>query len=238
MTRFPGFPATPQYVPIPKVFYSDVLPQITDTAELLVTLHLFRLLAATRGYPPAIPQHLLTDDPLLAAGFTALGRDPRGEAVRGLALTAERGVCLQAVPPVGEARLLLNTAGGQRAAAAIRRGDIALAESPAAVRQSPVVAKSVAPTDIATLYEENIGMLSPIIAEQLVELERDYPPAWVREAFRIAVEANKRNLRYIETILQRWKAEGKDDGKPARNPGAARRATDYSDWLPARPTQR
>ena len=51
-----------------------------------------------------------------------------------------------------------------------------------------------------------------MVAEELREAERTYPPNWIEDAFREAVELNKRNWRYIRRILERWAAEGKDDG--------------------------
>jgi DnaD/phage-associated family protein len=71
--------------------------------------------------------------------------------------------------------------------------------------------------NIFVLYEDNVGTLSPILAEQLKEVESTYPGDWVNEAFKIAVAENKRNWRYIAGILRRWAAEGKDHGKPGRH---------------------
>lgn len=75
--------------------------------------------------------------------------------------------------------------------------------------------------NIFTAYESNIGVLTPMIAEKLKDAEQTYPLTWILEAFGLAVENNKRNWRYIETILKRWKADGKDEGKggkPAPEP--------------------
>ena len=72
--------------------------------------------------------------------------------------------------------------------------------------------------NIFALYEENIGMLSPILAEELKEAEQLYSGPWVEDAFEIAVNENKRSWRYIAGILRRWAAEGKDHGKPGRHP--------------------
>jgi len=70
--------------------------------------------------------------------------------------------------------------------------------------------------NIFALYEQNIGLLQPLIAEELREAEKTYPAAWIEEAFKIAVERNARNWRYIKAILERWTREGKDDGAPKR----------------------
>jgi DnaD/phage-associated family protein len=66
------------------------------------------------------------------------------------------------------------------------------------------------------LYEENIGALTPLISEELRAAERDYPPGWIEEAIRLAVERNARNWRYIRRVLERWQAEGKDRGLTKR----------------------
>jgi len=67
--------------------------------------------------------------------------------------------------------------------------------------------------NIFALYEQNIGMITPMIAEELKEAEKLYPPQWIEEAFKEAVTLNKRNWRYIARILERWASEGKDIGE-------------------------
>jgi DnaD/phage-associated family protein len=62
--------------------------------------------------------------------------------------------------------------------------------------------------EMSRLYEQNIGTLTPIIAEELKELRRTYPVHWFEEAVKKAASYNKRNLKYIEAILERWKVEG------------------------------
>ncbi|QLQ07827.1 MAG: DnaD domain protein [Anaerolineae bacterium] len=64
--------------------------------------------------------------------------------------------------------------------------------------------------NIFVLYEQNIGLLQPIIADELRDAELRYPADWIEDAFRIAVEQNKRAWRYIRAILERWATEGRD----------------------------
>ncbi len=52
-----------------------------------------------------------------------------------------------------------------------------------------------------------------MIGEQLRHAEDDYPAAWIEEAIQLAVENNKRSWKYVEAILKRWQAEGKDSGR-------------------------
>jgi DnaD/phage-associated family protein len=67
------------------------------------------------------------------------------------------------------------------------------------------------PADIFTLYEENIGIITPLIADELREADSSIA-VWVRDAIKEAVSANKRNWRYIARVLERWSTEGRGDG--------------------------
>ncbi|PIX27777.1 MAG: hypothetical protein COZ67_00540 [Chloroflexi bacterium CG_4_8_14_3_um_filter_45_15] len=67
--------------------------------------------------------------------------------------------------------------------------------------------------NIFSLYEQNIGMLTPMIIEELKEAERLYPEEWIKRAFKEAVMLNKRSWRYISRILEHWASEGKEGGK-------------------------
>lgn len=67
--------------------------------------------------------------------------------------------------------------------------------------------------NIFVLYEQNIGMITPMIAEELKEAEKLYPPQWVEDAFKEAVVLNKRSWKYISRILERWASEGKESGE-------------------------
>jgi len=71
--------------------------------------------------------------------------------------------------------------------------------------------------NIFDLYEQNIGIITPMIAEELKEAGKLYPPQWIEEAFKIAVTLNKRSWRYIVRILERWANEGKDSGEYKRD---------------------
>jgi len=58
--------------------------------------------------------------------------------------------------------------------------------------------------NIFVLYEQNIGLLTPLIADQLKDAADQYPQEWIEAAFREAVQHNKRNWSYISAILRRW----------------------------------
>jgi len=75
------------------------------------------------------------------------------------------------------------------------------------------------------VYENNIGTITAIIAQELADIATTYPPGWFEAAVKEAVEANARSLRYVKAILQRWERDG--FRTPLRRPpagGAAARA--------------
>jgi DNA replication protein len=81
----------------------------------------------------------------------------------------------------------------------------------------PADSRQPSAVNIFVLYEQNIGMITPMIAEELQEAEKLYPPRWIEEAFKEAVTLNKRSWRYIARILERWASEGKDSGEYKRD---------------------
>ena len=85
--------------------------------------------------------------------------------------------------------------------------------------------------NIFVLYEQNVGLMTPLIAEQLRDLEKSYPPDWIDEAFEIAVSRNKRALRYIQAILKRWETEGKETDEHEIT-GRDSEASDGDDYRP------
>jgi len=58
------------------------------------------------------------------------------------------------------------------------------------------------------LYEQNIGPLTPMIADRLIKALETYPPDWIESALEEAVAYNRRNWRYIARILENWAADG------------------------------
>lgn len=74
---------------------------------------------------------------------------------------------------------------------------------------------------IFSMYEQNIGLVTPIIADRLVEAIERYPDVWIEEAIAEAVSYNRRSWRYIQRILENWASEGRSDeanrGGPARD---------------------
>ncbi len=61
---------------------------------------------------------------------------------------------------------------------------------------------------IFSVYENEIGMITPMIADSLEDWEKSVGPKWVCDAIHEAAIQNKRGWKYCLAILERWKAQG------------------------------
>ena len=217
MKQFTGFPAKMQFTPLPNVFFSSLLPQISDIAELKTTLHTLGALYHKRGYPRFVTYRELLANTSLTTSLREGGKPP-GEVLRSaLEMATERGTFLHLIldsDGTPEDVYFLNTESDRQVIAKIQNGELHLSGLKA---KGYTYIETEEQPDIFTLYEENIGMLTPMIAEELREAERLYPVTWVKDAIKEAVSLNKRNWRYISAILERWSSEGKSNGAYRRD---------------------
>ena len=217
---FSGFGRGMLYTPVPNSLFGPLLEQIQDLAELKVTLRSLWLLHRKRGRPQLARLGEFLNDPTLLRGLKGLGKAPREEIRRGLELAVSRGTLLMHRPDENNESsqvYLLNTDAGRSLLSRLRLGEELEETEDGVMSQSLEEEPPREKPNIFALYEDNVGTLSPMLAEQLKEVESVYPGDWVKDAFQIAVAENKRNWRYIAGILRRWAAEGKDHGKPGRH---------------------
>jgi DNA replication protein len=211
MEQFKGFPARSQFTAVPNAFFSTLLPQISDIAELKVTLHIFQALYQKRGYPRFTSyRELLANKSLMSSLKEAEG--PPDVLRHALEMAAKRGTILHLiVEKDGEPEdiYLLNTEADRQTSLKIQSGELRLSGLKA---REPALIDAEEPPDIFSLYEQNIGMLTPMIAEELRDALKVYSEAWIRDAIKEAVNHNKRKWSYISAILERWTAEGRDNG--------------------------
>lgn len=224
---FSGFPeGKVRLVPIPGPFFQDLLPQIDHLVELKTTLFAFWYLDRLEGQF----RYLRTDDFLADQNFLrAIASNPNRALPNledGLSRAVARGTFLEAVVDVEgrpERLFFLNSPRGRAAVSAIQRGEWRYSGDV----HHPLEIRVDIP-NIYRLYEENIGPLTPMIADELQEAESAYPAEWIEDALRIAVENNARSWRYASSILTRWKEKGRDERKNRRDTEKDRRR--YADW--------
>jgi DNA replication protein len=214
MTTFRGFPSRTEYTSVPNAFFSSLLPQIEDIAELKTTLHVIAALYRKKGYPRLVSLNELLADAALAGSIKVPGEQYEATLRRALKMAAGRGTLISlSLEKDGEV-YLLNDESGRQTAAKMEGGGL----MPGGLKAAP---KPEAPAeempDIFSLYEQNIGLLTPMVADELKEAEKLYPPEWLRDAIREAALHNKRNIKYISKILENWSVEGRSDGTYQRD---------------------
>ncbi len=215
LPRFSGFPeGTVPTVMLPESIFGELLPSIDDPDELKVTLVvLWRLAKMRANLAPWVTDVELRADPVLRVALD--GGDFERRLQTALSAAVDRGVLLVAewqAAEGSEMRYFANSPRGRASVAAMGRG------------VSPERAALEARPDIFTLYEQTVGPLTALLSEELMEAEATYPAAWIEEAFREAARMNKRNWKYILAILERWRAEGKDEIDRGIGEGAGREA--------------
>ncbi|HEX5415318.1 MAG TPA: DnaD domain protein [Chloroflexota bacterium] len=210
---FSGFPSGALAATLlPSLFFVEPLGEINDLAELKVTLYLFWRLGQKKGSPRYVTRRELEADPTIRAGLKEISDG----LPRGLAAATERGTVLRRTMELRgavEECYFLNTESGRQAVADLEAGRLDLGQ--VMVPEAAAPARAERP-NIFQLYEQNLGLLTPLIVEQLAEAERTYPGEWIEDAFRQAAAYNRRNWRYVQRILERWASEGKDDETTGR----------------------
>ncbi len=212
MKTFSGFPSGQvRIVGLPEAVFTELVPLINDLAELKLTLHVLWRLGRQTGKVRYLRHADLLQDQVLLSGLPAPSAATLEQA---LARAIERGTLLAVERPTGalaDALYFANTPKGRAAVEAIARGEW------------PDELESAGRPNIFTLYEQNIGLLTPLIADELRQAEQDYPAHWITEAFQEAVSQNIRKWSYVRAILERWRTEGKGKDIPRRSDDADRR---------------
>ena len=212
MKLFSGFPSGKvQVTPLPNLFFSELCPAIDDLAELKVTLHIFWLIANRKANAPrGVAASELRADRTLMQSLAAIDVKSDNVLTRALQAATERGTLLQRAAE-GDAVYFLNDDAGRRAFEKSERAEETVPRG--AARESPLGTRVADRPNIFALYEQNIGLLTPMISEELKEAEKEYPADWIADAFKIAVKQNKRSWAYVSGILKRMKTEGRGDKK-------------------------
>ena len=217
---FGGFVAGGAAVTLPAQFFAELLPEIDDEAELRATLYALYAIGRQRGALRAVRGSRLAAESPLRRALAACG----GAAALEPALRrAEARGSLLALPlDDGDALWFANTEAGRRNLLRVRAGALpAPGAAPAAAPPDAAAAGGSAP---ARVYEQEIGALTPAVAEALAAAAERWPGEWIADALREAARRNARSWAYAEAILRRWEAEGRggtagEGGKPDAETG-------------------
>ncbi|HEU0295152.1 MAG TPA: DnaD domain protein [Anaerolineales bacterium] len=199
MNIFKGFTDSETFTQLPDSFFHQLLKEIKDVDELKVTSYFLWRAEHMEGPFRALNK---MDFDVKELGLSAQ------EIKSGLEKAVRRGSLLK-VQKDAVVYFLLNSPRGRAGVQAIESGKWNPANGvPALPIQRPNIFK---------LYEENIGPLTPLIADALKDAEALYSDEWIADVIEIAVKNNKRNWKYCEAILKRWKEEGRHGQKNQRD---------------------
>jgi DnaD/phage-associated family protein len=217
-SEFSGFPALGRATAISHLFFTSVLPRLSEPGAALAFLYAAKLIQERRAEAPCTTAAEVWASEGAAAAFERVGGGQAG-LERGLSGCVAAGALL-ALDLVGagyeERVYFLNEPRARRAVARARAGELTV-RAGAAVQAVEVEERP----GVFRLYEENIGTITPLIGERLVAASEEYPAEWIRDAVREAAELNRRSWRYVERVLERWALEGRDEnaGRRAFEPG-------------------
>jgi len=216
MIGFPGFPnGKMRLTPVPNPFFSELLPIIDDLAELKVTLYAFWALSQKEAEVRYLRLADFLNDSRLMKGLGPSATLAAEALEDGLERAVARGTFLHVNVESADGVMdlyFLNTEKGRAAVEGITRGDW----RPNPDEAGPIELMMERP-NVFVLYEQNIGSLTPMMADQLRDVEKNYPLEWIEEAIGVAVQNNVRRWRYVQSILERWRQEGKKDAVGRRD---------------------
>jgi DNA replication protein len=217
MKQFQGFPSgKTRLVPIPSAFFTDVLPDVSDVNTLKVMLHIFRSLDYQDGPVRFLRVKDLLKDEILLNGLVSPKEDKKTALEIALKNALQIGFIL-GEPEEASALLFLNSSRGRDALAALKSGKWKPDE-----REGSSLPLPPAWPGIFKLYEDNIGPITPMLADMLQEAEKNYPQSIIQYAFEEAVKQNARSWKYIDAILRNWQEKG-SNGQNSRDPEKDRR---------------
>ena len=207
---------------IPALFFKELLPQIDDLDELKVTLYALWQITRLEGEVRYLREEDFCEDPMFMEGMGATPAAQQLAVQAGLERAVNRGTLLKTAVPEGENQLVIyffNSPRGQAAVLSVADGSWRPSDG-----TGPSATLSVEQPNIFQIYEENVGPLTPMIADTLREAEILYPEGWIRQAMEIAVQNNVRKWNYIEAILRSWQDGGRDERQDRRHTKKDRRA--------------
>ncbi|HLQ35664.1 MAG TPA: hypothetical protein VK457_23500, partial [Chloroflexota bacterium] len=183
MKPFTGFPNAKDVVVLPLAFFDQLLPQMDDLAELKVLLHIVALLQKQKGWPRCVSRSQLQHDELLQHSLAAMGDLRSLEDVLDHALerASQRGSLLRLTVHDGEQAeewFLLNTERGRALLRDLKGSGEEASELRKRLGTSETAAIDVSRPNVFSMYEQNVGLLTRMIAEELMEAEATYPEVW------------------------------------------------------------
>jgi len=201
-THFNGFQENEnELTGIPNVFFRELLPEMEDINEIKLSLYILWKASTIGNFGMPILTADILLDKIFISGLESSSNRPEKFVAETLEKAVVDNILLKAKNgSIGEPDIyFINCPDGRKAAS----------EKSQNSQPAKLTLDHIQP-NIFRLYQENIGPLTPIIADALREAVDIYPVEWIEEAIKIAVQNNVRRWRYVESILDRWQKEGRD----------------------------
>jgi DNA replication protein len=209
MTPFKGFSDKETFTQLPDSFFHHLLNEIENVVELKITLYVLWRITRMESRSRSLCVSEIQTDQAFMAGL------PEGQLKEGLDKAVQRGSLLQVDNDEG-GFYFVNSPRGRAAAEALKKGDW---RSSARESSQPPVERP----NIFKLYENSIGLLTPMVADALRDAEKIYSPDQIEEAFSEAIKRSKRSWKYVEAILRNRKEEEDAKEQTGRDPEKDRR---------------
>jgi len=228
MPVFKGFSSkTKTNIQVPPEFFTEILPQISETDELKLVLFIFWYLQNRDENTGYVTLEELIQEPVISQSFDPDEKQAIEKMNSAIDKAIRDGIVLRGEKE-GVSYLFINSPRGTALHRGLKNG-----EWVPGIGTATALPVSEPRPNIFTLYEQNIGLLTPLMAETLADAEKEYPAEWIEEAVKIAVERNARNWRFVEAILRSWKEKGRNE-KDQRTPAEGRKRDsegEFSDFI-------
>ena len=191
---------------VPNAVLSAVLNEVEESETVKLILRAVWLLERQRGFPASITVNELRHDRVLVCVFKS---QERFDAALDQSLNL--GVLIKFELNNADA-LMLNTV------SATRQVEHAKDTQPESIEDDGWDASVGAemPDDAFRAYEENIGILSPMIRENITAALQDFSDQDIIEAIKIAVENENRSWSYVAGVLRKWARDGVPNDRRTR----------------------
>lgn len=229
MNGFNGFPAGKQEtIIVPALFFSELLPRIDHLGEMKVTLYCLWALQKQPGEYRYVRFTEAAKDTLFLAGLAPRPDDQVPTLRDGFERCVARGTLLHlhvTFEHDTDEFYFMNTERGRQSVQALENGEWLPDE-----RLRPIGLEVVRPS-IYAIYEQTIGPLTPMIAQQLQDAVQTYSPEWVMDAMQVAVDRGVRKWTYIVAILEGRLSRGQKGAKPSQEDLLNDLKSRYSDLI-------
>ncbi|MFL2664955.1 MAG: DnaD domain protein [Dehalococcoidia bacterium] len=215
-----GFPLGVKNIPTPAPLFSTYLEKYESLEEVKILLKIIHSLYLKKDFPAFLYTKELLSDPIMLKIYDN-EKENINEGIKNSLISLEdKGIIILIIDDENNERIFINT---DQVRKHIQRQGIEKDFSYNQFGSGIVDLSSEKQNPVITLYENNIGYITPIIYESIHNALIEYEEADILDAIKIASENNVKNWKYIETILKRWLSEGKEKEVKNERYGTTRR---------------